>query len=262
MKFSRRVFASLVFATGSAYAAAPVTSLNTSSTSLESRISTLERLVQSRGEIQLQMQQQLNTLQDELSELRGVSEVHAHKLEQLNNRQRELYQELEERFTSSAASTSASSITSPNKPATLVEPQNTAVANVAMSASLDENQAYDRAVNLVLKDRRYEQAIPEFKAFIKSYPQSGYLPNAYYWLGQLLFNKAQYVEAETAFIKVVNEFPDSTKRSDAILKLGMVAQKKNNSSKAKQLFEQVINEYPDSVSAKLATSRLQSLTKS
>jgi tol-pal system protein YbgF len=260
MKFSRRLIASLVFVTGSAYAAAPVTSLNTSTSTLESRIATLERLVQSRGEIQLQMQQQLNTLQDELSELRGVSEVHAHKLEQLNNRQRELYQELEERFTSSSTSTNAAR--TPVAPTALTQPQDKAVANVAMSASLDENQAYDRAVNLVLKDRRYEQAIPEFKAFIKSYPQSGYLPNAYYWLGQLLFNKAQYVEAESAFLKVVNDFPDSLKRSDAILKLGMVAQKKNDLAKAKQLFEQVVSEYPESVSAKLATSRLQSLTKS
>lgn len=260
MKFSRRFIASLVFVTGSAYAAAPVTSLNTTTNTLETRIATLERLVQSRGEIQLQMQQQLNTLQDELSELRGVSEVHAHKLDQLNNRQRELYQELEERFTASAPSVVTPTQTT--DPTILNRPQNTAVANVALSASLDENQAYDRAVNLVLKDRRYEQAIPEFKAFIKAYPQSGYLPNAYYWLGQLLFNKAQYAEAETAFTKVVNDFPDSTKRSDAILKLGMVAQKKNNSVKAKEMFELVVKEYPESVSAKLATSRLQSLTKS
>lgn len=260
MKFSRHFIASLVLVTGSASAAAPVTSLSTSNTSLESRIATLERLVQSRGEIQLQMQQQLNTLQDELSELRGVSEVHAHKLEQLNNRQRELYQELEERFTATSSSTSVTPATAPS--VNNSAPQDSAMANVAMSASLDENQAYDRAVNLVLKDRRYEQAIPEFKAFIESYPQSGYLPNAYYWLGQLLFNKAQYAEAEAAFVKVVEEFPESTKRSDAILKLAMVAQKKNNSAKAKQLFEQVISEYPDSVSAKLAISRLQSLTKS
>jgi TolA-binding protein len=57
------------------------------------------------------------------------------------------------------------------------------------STNQDENQAYDAAVNMVLKEKNYDKAIPAFEGFIKQFPNSSYVPNAHYWLGQLMFNK-------------------------------------------------------------------------
>lgn len=251
MKSSFFLFASLVLGSSAVNAAsAPVTDITKSSTSLDARLERLERLLHTRNQAQIQIQQQLDQLQDEVNEIRGVTEVHSHKLEQLNERQRELYQELESRFSAKSAAT--------NSPATSAA-GGVAVNGDAYSGSYSENEAYDKAVNLVLKDRRYDQAIPEFRAFIKRYPDSGYAANAHYWLGQLMFNKGLYTEAQAEFDVVVNKFPDSPKRSDALLKLGTVAQKTNNVARAKQLFEQVISEYPDTSSARLAETRLQSI---
>ncbi|MCT7655726.1 hypothetical protein MBH78_15875 [Oceanimonas sp. NS1] len=42
-------------------------------------------------------------------------------------------------------------------------------------------------MNLVLQDKDYNAAIPAFARFITQYPRSTYVPNAHYWLGQLLF---------------------------------------------------------------------------
>ncbi|NQZ12888.1 MAG: tol-pal system protein YbgF [Algicola sp.] len=241
-----------------ASSAAPVSDLSSSPPT--DRLATVERLIRQSSQRQLQSQQQMDALLEEVNLLRGETELHSHKLEQLVERQRELYQELEDRFSKYAASLSeqgsiATSITSPLS----VAPKE---AVIAYSDDVDENEAYDNAMNKVLKERRYDEAIPEFKRFIKTFPDSEYAPNAYYWLGQLLFNKGNYRQSKTYFERVVNFYPDSNKRSDAVFKLGSIALKTNNTVDAKNLFERVISEYPGTTSAKLATSRLQSMAKS
>jgi tol-pal system protein YbgF len=238
------------------FAAAPVSDISSDSSS--DRISRIERMINQSNQQRLAVQQQLDTLIEEVNLLRGDTEVHSHKLEQLVERQRELYQELEDRFSRFSANKQQ-----PNQPTAVTASTAPVEAEkepeIVYSDDIGENEAYDKAMNLVLKERRYDKAIPEFRAFIKAFPDSDYAPNAYYWLGQLLFNKGNYREAKVQFEQVDNFYPDSNKRSDAILKLGSIALKNNNVSEAKRNFEKVIAEYPGSTSAKLATSRLQSL---
>ncbi|WP_448564139.1 tol-pal system protein YbgF [Thalassotalea ganghwensis] len=213
------------------------------------RITALERKLEARNRAQIKMQRQLDELQNEVNELRGVTELHTHQISQILERQRELYQELERRV--NQALKPANSV-----PSTIVAPEKEAVD---YSNNLTENEAYDRAVNLVLKEKNYDLAIPEFKAFNQRFPNSSYAANAHYWLGQLLFNKAEIAQAQQEFEVVVNQHPDSSKRSDALLKLGMVAQKQNNEAKAQKYYQQVVSEYPDSSAAKLAQARLTAI---
>ncbi len=249
----RAMYVALVAASSSLWAAAPITDNN--SDTLNARLATLERLMQARNQSQLGIQQQLDTLLDEVNQLRGSTEIHGHKLEQLVERQRELYQELEDRFSRYAAS----NVQAQTTPAVVVTPAANGAQPITYSESVSENAAYDRATNLVLKERRYDEAIPEFRAFIKQFPDSAYAANAYYWLGQLLFNKGSYIDAKAQFDQVMNYYPDSNKRDDAILKLGLIALKSNDKGAAKVFFDQVIAEYPGSASAKLATARLQTI---
>jgi len=241
-------------------AQAPVIDINstanagqgTSSTSLTEQLANVERKLDSRNRSQVNIQRQLDDLQTQVNDLRGVTELHTHQLSQVLERQRELYQELDRRVSEAlkpvAKAPSAIAIDSTTVPKTY-------------SDNLTENEAYDKALNLVLKDKRYEQAIPEFRHFNKTYPQSTYAPNAHYWLGQLLFNKGNLSEAGQEFTIVVDQFKDSTKRPDALLKLAMVAQQQKNAVKAVKLYRQLLSEYPNSTSAQLARPRLESLNK-
>jgi tol-pal system protein YbgF len=239
-------------------AAAPVTDL--SSDSPNDRLSRLERLIEQSHQRQLTTQQQLDTLLEEVNLLRGDTEVHSHKLGQLVERQRELYQELEDRFSRFSAGTQTQpNIQTAELGSSTAEPLTEQAPEIVYTNNISENDAYDKAMNLVLKERRYDKAIPEFRAFIKAFPDSDYAPNAYYWLGQLLFNKGSYDESKIQFERVANYYPDSNNRSDAILKLGSIALKNNVISGAKRNFEKVISEYPGTTSAKLAASRLQTL---
>ncbi|XQW86304.1 tol-pal system protein YbgF [Thalassotalea piscium] len=218
------------------------------SQSISERLTELERKLDTRNRAQVNVQRQLDDLQNEVNELRGITELHTHQLSQILERQRELYQELDRRV--SQALQPSNSV-----PATLA----TTKDNSDYSSNLTENDAYDRAVNLVLKDKNYDQAIPEFKAFNQRFPNSSYAANAHYWLGQLLFNKGELAQAKAEFEIVVNQFSDSTKRSDALLKLGMVEQKQNNSANAAKLYQQLMAEYPNSSAAKLAQPRLSAI---
>ncbi|GLX77235.1 tol-pal system protein YbgF [Thalassotalea insulae] len=236
---------------------APVIDISQSSSggnksfSLQQRVENLERQVEARNRAQVKVQRQLDELQNEVDELRGVTELHTHQLSQILERQRELYQELDRRV--------SQALKPANNVPTSIEAPATTASTSSYSSNLTENEAYDRAVNLVLKEKRYDQAIPAFRTFNQNYPNSTYAANAHYWLGQLLFNKNELTQAKAEFERVVANYSQSTKRSDAMFKLALVEQKQGNSAKARSLYQQVIKEYPNSSAAKLAEPRLASL---
>ena len=243
-----------------AVAKAPVIDVNANSTdssALTEQLTTLSRKLDSRNKAQVNIQRQLDLLQTEVNELRGVTELHTHKLSQVVERQRDLYQEIDRRVNEVLESTSKAASVTTSSTATV----STAVNATSYSDNLTENESYDRALNLVLKDKRYQQAIVEFRVFNKSFPNSSYAPNSHYWLGQLLFNQGELAQASQAFLIVVNKHKNSTKRPDALLKLAMVAQKQNDAKKAIATYQQLLKEYPKSTAAKLAKPRLASLTK-
>lgn len=219
--------------------------------SIEQRLAALERIVEARSEAQLRMTTQLQQLLDEVSELRGVTETHSYQLEEILQRQRDLYQEIDRRVSAIQTPT--------NSAGTAVPVTNTEPAAAVYSSDVSENDAYDRAVNMVLKDRRYDAAIPEFENFIRSYPNSGYAPNAHYWLGQLLFNNNELAKAKTHFERVVNNFPQSNKVADALLKLGQVAERESNKDAALRYYRQVVKDHAAATSAKLAQDRITAL---
>ena len=171
-----------------------------------------------------------------------------YQLEKVLERQRELYLEIDKRIESVK--------TQPSAPATA---SNTATTAVDTPSSANENEAYDKAVNLILKDRLYDQAIPEFQNFLQNFPTSSYIPNAHYWLGQLLFNKQDWAGAGEQFQSLITDYPDSSKIADATLKLGITEMERANAARAKQLWEQVVTKFPGSSSAKLAEKRLKGL---
>ena len=239
-------------------AQAPVSSV-TGSGDLEQRVARLERLLEARGEQAARLSQQLSHLQQEVSELRGISEGHAHQLNEVLERQRDLYQEIDRRMGDVRNGGSGSEPVS-------VPTRNSGTGTVAggitadtYSTNLSENEAYDRAIALVLEECRYDDAIPEFRKFIEAYPNSGYLGNAHYWLGQLLYSRNDYADAQRHFREVVDNYPDSSKRADCLLKLGIISQSENNLDNARTRYRQVVDQYPDSTEAGLARARLERL---
>ncbi|EKE80783.1 tol-pal system protein YbgF [Idiomarina xiamenensis] len=250
----------LVMVAGSALAdPAPVSSVNGSS--LEQRIGDLERMLEARNEAQISLLQKVNSLQQDVADLRGITEEHAYRLEQLLQRQRELYKEIDRRLSAAPAAGVNNNVSVDTRQLDngTSSSQSSTTNQVNYSANLSENEAYDHAIKLVLEDKRYDAAIPEFREFIKRFPQSTYIPNAHYWLGQLLFAKGEYDAATSEFKTVVDEHPDSNKRGDCLLKLGVIAEQQQNNDVARSFYQQVVEQYGDSTEAGLAKKRLSKL---
>ncbi|NOH95234.1 tol-pal system protein YbgF [Vibrio sp. 99-70-13A1] len=243
--------ANLVFA-----APAPVSEINnstaTSTTSSspatsESDIQRLERLLQNRNRVQLQMQQQIDEMSLEISELRGQLERNSYDMQQMLERQRQLFIELDR--VRNEVKTSGNAVVSVDNAA---EPGD---STGTFSTDVDEQTAYQNAVDMILKQRDYTGAIAAFQQFQKDFPDSTFTPNSHYWLGQLYFAKKQDKEAVKSFAAVV-AYSDSNKRADALVKLGDISARNNNQEQAKKYYQQVVAEYPNSASAKVAKTHL------
>ncbi len=198
----------LASAASFAFAApAPVSDLNStsSSRSSETDVQRLERLLQSRSRLQFQMQEQIDQMSREISELRGQLERNNHEMQQMLQRQRELFVELD-RMRGEMKSAPAA-------------PQETMPADTGgqYTPNADEQTAYQDAVDLILKKRDYAGAIAAFQQFQKDYPDSTYTANSHYWLGQLYYAKKQDKDAAQSFVAVVS-YKDSNKRADALVK--------------------------------------------
>ncbi|WP_342607231.1 tol-pal system protein YbgF [Vibrio tritonius] len=228
------------------------TSANTASVSSgpasETDVQRLERLLENRNRTQLRMQQQLDEMSQEIRNLRGQIEKNSYDMQQMVQRQRELFIELDRVRSNMKSSTSA--------PKSGEDESNDASKGGTYSANVNEQTAYQDAVDLILKKHDYTGAISAFQQFQKDFPQSVYLPNSHYWLGQLFFAKKQDVDAAKSFAAVIS-FPKSNKRADSLVKLGDIATRNNNAAQAKKYYQQVVDEYPNSSSAEVARSHLK-----
>ncbi|WP_411991446.1 tol-pal system protein YbgF [Agarivorans sp. DSG3-1] len=238
--FSASIYAAApVEEAGSSSKAVAVTS-TASSLSLEQRIERLERMLQARNQVQLDLQNQVEDMSNSMSTLVGQLEQSNYQIEQMIERQREIYQEMDRRF----AQVQSSPVTAKS------------TTDSAAPTAAGEDQAYDAAVALVMQDKDYDAAIPAFQDFIADYPKSNYAPNAHYWLGQLQYTRGQRDAASEQFNKVVNDYPQSNKVAESLLKLGIIAQFQNNNEEAKSLFARVVKEHPNTAAAGLAQNRL------
>jgi tol-pal system protein YbgF len=272
---------------GPAPAQAPVTD----SRQLEARLARLEQSLSSSSV--RQMHESLQGLSRELRELRGEIELQRHAMEQLKQRQRELYLDVDRRMqaletataaaapdagASAAAAAAAEAGTSaPPQP----DPgQATAGAAPAVPPSADtaagadalpapaadaqvvdlaaEQQAYRDAFEL-LKGGQFKQASASLTQFLADYPSGRFTDNAWYWLGESYYVSREFGPALKAFERLLVDFPDSPKRSHAMLKIGFIHDEEGRRDQAKQVLTELIQTHPQSTAASLAEKRLKRL---
>ena len=239
--------------------------------SVEARMDRLERIIQGQGLTSLLTQ--VDQLQREIQRLNGTNEELNHKIDQMQQRQREQYLDLDQRITEiqqqpaisqtpavdnsppmdneSIDSELADSASQPNTP----DQADGAVDTLAPVAVESGEAAYQAALQ-DLRGGRYQEALTALGAFPQSYPNSTYLPNVYYWQGEAHYVLREFDKAIVAFEKVLSSYPDSNKVSDALLKRGFSEFETGDASKAEATLNQVIQQYPDTSASRLAQVRL------
>ena len=190
---------------------------------------------------------QLQILQQEVQDLRGIVEEQTYQLNRLARDQKQQYIDLDRRVAAlrnNAPTPVVSTSTLPTDP----------VARAAAStASGSERNAYTNAFDM-MKNRRFDESVDAFNQMIGDYPNGQYTPNAFYWLGELYLARTESEKARQSFAQVVNLYPDHQKVPDALYKLGVVYHRLGDDSRSLEYLTRVQADYPETSAAGLATT--------
>lgn len=181
---------------------------------------------------------QLQLLQQEVMQLRGLVEEQGYQLQKLKKQGMERYIDLDGRV--AALSKSPQAAPSASKQAAPVKP----VAAKPVEAQAGEKETYNKAYKLVT-EKQFESALVAFKQFLVDYPAGRYAPNSYYWMGELyqVVNPQDLESARQAFMQLLEQFPQHAKAPDAMYKLGKVYFMKGNKEQARHWLEKVVAEH-------------------
>lgn len=217
---------------------------------------------QHQNEISIQPQQQarmalrIQELETEIRMLRGSLEEQGHTISQLQQRQRDLYIDMDRRFSQLKQVDSKDSSAQARQQG-LSEPTEGQAREVPANSEI-ERVTIDQAFQLV-KDDKLDLAIKKYAGFLESYPNSEYRVNAHYWLGQLYYVKGSVNGALAQFNEVMQRYPGSDKAHDALLKIAYIYRDKGDRVRAKSLLNELVVKYPDSSSVDKAKSALAQL---
>jgi len=220
-------------------------------------------------------------LQQEVQQLRGQVEELNYNLGRLKEDQKQRYLDLDRRIVSlstaapvtkeSRVASVTDQTTQPKIVVSQVKVISTAVpVGPATETSTTETQtlagqapndpeaakiAYKAAYALIRK-RQFDASIVALLAFVKNFPQSDLVGNAYYWLGEVYMVQGDASLAVVSFEYVISKFPQHRKIPDALYKAGVAYQNTGNVDKANQLLQRVLAEYPESSAARLALEKV------
>jgi len=215
---------------------------------LEGRIASIEAIVKS-GSLS-DILNQIEMMKQDVSKLRGDIESLRHLNETVEQRQKDLYQDLDSRLRKIEEKSTGNNAASPNKPS-----ETQAVSEVKASS---DQEVYDQA-NTLLDGMKYKEAFQAFTDFIKQFPNSALLPDAKYGLGNAQFNLKNYKAAIATYQKLVDQHPDFEKNPEALLGLANAQIQLALISEAKKSLKELIKKYPKSDVIQNAQKRLKVL---
>ena len=232
---------------------------------LEARLIRVERIMENQSLIQLSTE--VEKLRSENQALRGELDKLRYDSTNSDNRQRELYVDLDRRLQSveaaphvavpaPAAAAPPVATTSNGPPPRSTAPPAPAPTRPAGS----DQQNYQAAFDLI-QARKYEDASRAFRDFLTAFPQSPLADNAQYWLAETHYVRRQFKDALPEFTKVTTQYPQSAKMPDALLKIGYCQGELGDKAAARTSLQQVMRQFPDTTAARLASQRLEQLSQ-
>lgn len=184
----------------------------------------------------LDLSNQNEQLRQEIARLRGQVEVLTNELANAQQRQKDFYVDLDNRLRK-------------------MEPQRVTVDGKEISVDPAEQKSYDAAV-AAFNGGDYKTAAVVLADFVKRYPQSGYVANSQYMLGNSYYALHDYRNAIAAHQAIVKNFPDHPKAPDALLNIATCQLELKDRAATKKTLESLVAKYPGTQAAQTAKERL------
>lgn len=240
-------------------------------TSVENRITRLERLVNSKGLVDIMVR--VESMQSELQRLVGEIELQRHSMDEIKKRQRDLYLDIDRRLLqmergsgmgAAPISVPQSAVETPaykkNTAPIVSSPRRVVPAPTTKVIKKKEGEqiAYQKAFDL-LRALRYEKATQAFRQFLNDFPNGRYAHIAQYWLAETSYHTRKFNIAVQDYQTLIIQYPTSPKRADALLKIGYSQFELKSFAKATAVLKKLIKSYPGTTEAGQAENLLQKI---
>ncbi len=186
-----------------------------------------------------ELQSQIEVLRAETATLRGMNEQLARDLAELQRKQKDITQGVNDRLRQ-------------------FEPVKVALDGREFMAEPAEKRDFEAALAIFRKGD-FAAAQPVFLDFLRRYAQSGYAPAALFWLGNAQYATRDYKEAMINFRALVAREPDHLRSPEAVLSIANCQIELKDTRAARKTLEDLIKAYPQSEAAVAAKDRLTRL---
>ena len=187
----------------------------------------------------LELQNQIELLRSEVARLRGGDEQLARDLADVQRRQKDIAQGVEERLRR-------------------FEPVQVTVDGREFSADPAEQREFEAALAAFRKGD-FLAAQTAFSDFLRKYPSSGYRPTALFWVGNAQYANRDYKGAIANFRALLQQAPDHPRAPEAVLSIANCQIELKENTNAKRTLDELVKAYPQSEAAVAARERLSRL---
>ena len=88
--------------------------------------------------------------------------------------------------------------------------------------NLNYNEGFYYKGRILFLQKEYDKSIELFNRFIRSNPFSPFTSNAYYWIGECLYNTGNFTQAQAIYEKIIRDYPASFKLEAAQYKISLL----------------------------------------
>jgi tol-pal system protein YbgF len=184
----------------------------------------------------LELQTQIEALRGEIARLNGQNEQLARDLADVQRREKEISQGVDERLRK-------------------FEPSKVSVDGHEFIADPAEAKDFEAAL-AVFRKGEFPAAQTAFADFLKRYPQSGFKPTALFWLGNSQYANRDYRGAIVTFRALLAQAPDHPRAAEALLSIANCQIELKDNAGARRTLDELIKAYPQSEAASAAKERL------
>jgi len=187
----------------------------------------------------LDLNNQLESQRADNARLRGQLEGLARDIAELQRKQKDVLQGLDDRFRR-------------------LEPVSVTLEGATFTAEPEEKRQFDEAME-ILRKGDFDKAAAAFQAFGRRYPTSGYGLSTRFWLGNAQYGKRDYKDAVTTFRAFVASAPEHIKAAEALLAIANCQIELKDGKAARRTIDELLKTYPKSEAAQAGRDRLAAI---
>mgnify|MGYP001158230606 FL=1 len=193
--------------------------------------------------------QKITNLEKEIAILRSLIEENTFLIEKSHELQKQRYMDLDKRL----HELKIQGLSSSEKGTLTI--LNDGLPKEEISTN-KEASLYKEALEL-FNSGMYAEALGKFRQQIISFPEGQFIPDAYFWSGELYLSQKKLEDARENYLVIITKYEDHARAADSLYKLAEIARNLSQTEISESYLLEVIDKYPETGAAQLAKNYLK-----